>query len=138
MAEILEGGYISLRTLIANEWNEITLLNDADDEVISVDLTEDNWIHSRLDEEVLVGYDNRGRPVYDTVAIESNSAMEIEVVVTGADLDTLPATVSQSVISETYSTDAGREVSKETFQPFTFESVNDELTINHKINVPIG
>lgn len=143
MAEINETGYISLRTLIVKEWNKLSLLDESDNEVVTVDLDETNWTHERDEESVRLGYDDRGRPVNVDEEFESNSEMKIEVVIKGSDVGALPATVTQSTIKENYSINDSevdekyREVSREQFQPFTFESVNDELTITHTISVPV-
>lgn len=135
MAEIREDGYITLRTFIAENWDTLSLQDETGNEVISINLTEDNWIHDKETKEVWAGYDGQNRPVYEDVEIETNQTMEIQVIVTGEDVETLPSTVAQSVIKGTSGT-ISRDVSVETFQPFTFESTGDELTITHKINVP--
>jgi|SRR5690625_925531 len=137
MAEIREDGYIAIRTAIAENWNKVVLQDESNDDVVEIELTEDNWIHEREEEQVFVGYDNNMQPIYKTIEVESNQTMEIEFVVKGSDVDSLPTTVVKSAIVDE-SGEVAREVAVEEFSPFTFETTNDELTIMHKINVPQG
>lgn len=60
--------------------------------------------------------------------------MELTIILKGSDFPP-DTTVSKSVILHEH--DGKKDViSSEDFQPFTFESDNDELTIKHKIQVP--
>lgn len=134
MAEIREDGYVSIRTSIVENWNKLILKDEAENSVAEIDLTENNWIHEVDTEQVFDGYDGQGRPLYKDVEIQSNAQMEIEVVVTGTDID-LPATVVSSTIVDT---NLNKEVATEEFTAFSFETSNDELTVTHQINVPQG
>lgn len=139
MAEIVDTGYISLRTLIVKEWNRLVLLDNEGEEIYTTTLDEDNWIHEREEEEVYVGADQFGAPVYTNSLYESNQTLEYEITITGADVDSLPATVTKSMIQEKYSTyknESYRDVIIEEFDSFTFENAEDSLTIKHKIRVP--
>lgn len=142
MAEILDTGYISLRTLIVKEWNRLILLDDKGKEVYSTTLDADNWIHEKEKEEVLVGYDQFGAPVFGNDPFESNQTLEYEITITGEDVSSLPATVNKSLIQEKYSISKREKDEKyrdcivEEFDSFTFENVEDSLTIKHTIRVP--
>lgn len=139
MAEILDTGYISLRTLIVKEWNKFILLDGEGDSVYETELKEENWIHDRDTEEVYYGEDGMGIPVYGDEEYESNEELEFEVVVKGSDVGSLPVTVSSTKVQEKYSANEDnkyRDVSIETFSDYTFENVEDELTVKHKIKVP--
>jgi|SRR5699024_4191218 len=135
MAEIREDGYIAIRTAIAENWNKVVLQDESNDDVVEIALTEDNWIHEVSEEQVFAGYGPQGQPIYKTISIEDNQTMEIEFVVKGSDVDSLPTTVVKSAIVDE-SGEVVREVAVEEFSPFTFETTNDELTITHQINVP--
>lgn len=138
MAEVLDTGYISLRTLIVKEWNRLVLLDNEGEEVYSTELDEDNWIHDRDTENVLVGSGQFG-PVYDDIPYESNQTLEYEITITGEDIGSLPVTIEKSMIQESFSTYENkkhRDCIIEEFDSFTFENEEDSITIKHKIRVP--
>lgn len=132
MAEIRADGYIAIRTFITSNWKQVLIFNDLGEEVkrLSVDDNKVKWTHEKETREEYVGNDKYGRPIYDQVEYESNQELELTINLTGADF-TLPATISKCVIRY-----EDKEISSENFQPFTFETANDQLTIKHKIQVP--
>lgn len=130
MAEIKQEGYIELREKIVSEWNKFALLDESDKKVYSYTLREKDWIHERETKQVEKGKDGTGRPIFETVVIESNPILEYEVVITGADVGSLPVTISTSTLSNS------DDVIAEEVVDFTFESESDQITIKHKIHVP--
>lgn len=57
-----------------------------------------------------------------------------KVVISGSDATFLNQEVGQSILFDTAS--GGSAIATETFTTFTFESIDDELTIIHKLQVP--
>ena len=114
MAEITQDAYKDLRKHINSTWNYIEVQDETGTPVIRLNPTDPRvtWIHK-----------------------EGATALLLQIVVTGKDADiTLPQTFSKSAIYNVGT--GGTAFSLETFNQFTLESVNDELTIVHELQVP--
>lgn len=133
MAEIQSNGYISIREHIVQNWNKIVLLDGSNNQVFSttIDGTKARWTHTKETQTIKTGETPWGEEVFETVEIESNPVLEISITVSGADVS-LPATVTKIQVLDT----KNRIMTEETFQPFTFETARDELTLSVKIQVP--
>lgn len=133
MAEITANGYVSIREHIVQNWKKIVLLNDANNQIFSttIDGTKAKWTHTRTTEQRVTGYNDFGEPMYEQVQIESNPTLEISLTLTGADVS-LPSTVTKVQVIDM----KNRIMTEETFQPFRFETAQDELTLSVKIQVP--
>lgn len=133
MAEITANGYVSIREHIVQNWKKIVLLNDANNQIFSttIDGTKAKWTHTRTTEQRVTGYNDFGEPMYELVHVESNPTLEISLTLTGADVS-LPSTVTKIQVLNT----KNRIMTEETFQPFRFETAQDELTLSVKIQVP--
>ncbi len=112
MAEITTNAYADLRSYIKSNWQYIELQDDQSNPILRL---------SNADSRV-------------TSTIEGNN-VKITVVVKGSDADiTTPITFAKSVIYNV-ATD-GNALSEESFDNFTMQSENDELTVIHTIEVP--
>lgn len=119
MVEITEEGYQSIRDHVENgggdNWEWIELRDDDGDPIFRVDETNDTrvtWTH------------DAGAQV-----------LELEIVVQGSDDDvTAPQTFGESALFDV-ETD-GSPYSVETFDNFTIEDDEDQLTVRHQIEVP--
>ncbi|WP_146553433.1 hypothetical protein [Rummeliibacillus sp. SL167] len=112
MAEITTNAYADLRNYILNNWKYIELQDDQSNPILRL---------SSADSRV-------------TSTIEGNN-VKITVVVKGSDADiTTPITFAKSAIYNV-ATD-GNALSEESFDNFTMQSENDELTVIHTIEVP--
>ncbi|PAQ14976.1 hypothetical protein CD798_07985 [Bacillaceae bacterium SAOS 7] len=112
MAEITQEAYTDLREYIQSNWDFISLKDNTDQEVLRVDSND-----SRV-----------------TSTIEGDK-VKLTIVVRGTDQDiTLPSTFAKSEIYKVAT--GGSPLSIEPFTAFTMESENDELTVNHYIEVP--
>lgn len=133
MAENTANGYVSIREHIVQNWKKIVLLNDANNQIFSttIDGTKAKWTHTRTTEQRVTGYNDFGEPMYEQVQIESNPTLEISLTLTGADVS-LPSTVTKVQVIDM----KNRIMTEETFQPFRFETAQDELTLSVKIQVP--
>ena len=132
MAEITANGYVSIREHIVQNWKKIVLLNDANNQIFSttIDGTKAKWTHTRTEHRV-TGWNDFGEPMYEQVQVESYPVLEISLKITGADVS-LPSTVTKIQVIDM----KNRIMTEETFQPFTFGTVQDELTLSVKIQVP--
>lgn len=114
MAEILTGGYQSIRDLVQSNWKFIELRDEAGAKIVrlSVDGTRVKWIHS-----------------------ENAQTLELQIIVKGSDSEiTLPKTFASSAI---YGVETGGEpYSIESFSSFTMEASGDELTVVHQLEIP--
>lgn len=112
MAEIRQEGYQALRNFIQANWKYIELQNDANSPVVRLSPADNKvtWVH------------NAGE-----------SVLKLQIIITGANV-TLGTTISHSAIFD--GATGGLPYSKETFNPFTFESEEDQLTVIHSIEVP--
>lgn len=130
MAEITDQAYQDLKKYIVENWTSIELRDEAGGTIKSLDTTDNNvnWIHPT--KTVTVGYDSYMNPIPGEVP--DSQRLQLEVVVTGADVSTLPTTFAQSVVKN----DSGDELSVETFEPFTMQTEEDEITVVHSIEVP--
>ncbi|MBE2924761.1 hypothetical protein HPJ95_09655 [Anoxybacillus flavithermus] len=133
MAEITANGYVSIREHIVQNWKKIVLLNDANNQIFSttIDGTKAKWTHTRTTEQRVTGYNDFGEPMYELVHVESNPVLEISLKITAADVS-LPSTVTKIQVIDM----KNRIMTEETFQPFRFETAQDELTLSVKIQVP--
>lgn len=133
MAEITANGYVSIREHIVQNWKKIVLLNDANNQIFSttIDGTKAKWTHTRTEQRVTGGYNDFGEPMYELVHVESNPVLEISLKITAADVS-LPSTVTKIQVIDM----KNRIMTEETFAPFTFKTVQDELTLSVKIQVP--
>lgn len=133
MAEITSNGYVSIREHIVHNWKKIVLLNDTNTQVFTtnIDGVKARWTHTKETQQIKKGETPWGEEIFETVEIESNPALEISLTLTGADVS-LPATVAKIQVIDT----KNRIMTEETFQPFTFETAQDELTLSVKIQVP--
>ncbi|KQL54064.1 hypothetical protein AN964_11525 [Heyndrickxia shackletonii] len=133
MAEVTQDAYIALRTYITSNWKTVSLRNDTNREIkrLTYDSSKVKWTHTKTTEQVQTGVNDFDEPIYDYVEVESNQTLELTITLAGADFS-LPATISKSVILNSNN----KEISVESFQPFTFENAGDQLTIKHKIQVP--
>lgn len=133
MAENTANGYVSIREHIVQNWKKIVLLNDANNQIFSttIDGTKAKWTHTRTTEQRVTGYNDFGEPMYELVHVESNPTLEISLKITGADVS-LPSTVTKVQVLDSQN----RIMTEETFQPFRFETAQDELTMIIKIQVP--
>ena len=133
MAEITANGYVSIREHIVQNWKKIVLLNDANNQIFSttIDGTKAKWTHTRTTEQRVTGWNDFGEPMYEQVQVESNPVLEISLKITAADVS-LPSTVTKIQVIDM----KNRIMTEETFQPFRFETAQDELTLSVKIQVP--
>lgn len=133
MAEITANGYVSIREHIVQNWKKIVLLNDANNQIFSttIDGTKAKWTHTRTTEQRVTGYNDFGEPMYELVHVELNPVLEISLKITAADVS-LPSTVTKIQVIDM----KNRIMTEETFQPFRFETAQDELTLSVKIQVP--
>lgn len=133
MAENTANGYVSIREHIVQNWKKIVLLNDANNQIFSttIDGTKAKWTHTRTTEQRVTGYNDFGEPMYEQVKVETNPTLEISITLTGADVS-LPSTVTKVQVIDM----KNRIMTEETFQPFRFETAQDELTLSVKIQVP--
>ena len=112
MAELTTNAYADLRNYILNNWKYIELQDDQSNPILR-----------------LSNADSRVTSVVD------NNNVKVTIVVKGSDADiTTPVTFSKSVIYNV-ATD-GNALSEESFDNFTMQSENDELTVIHTIEVP--
>ena len=114
MAEITPQAYANIREHINNGWTYIELQDDAGNAILRLgsDDARVSWIHQ-----------------------EGATALLRQVVITGKDTDiTLPQTFAKSAIYNVAT--GGTAFSLETFNSFTLETVNDELTIVHELQIP--
>ena len=133
MAEITSNGYVSIREHIVQNWKKVVLLNDTNTQIFSttIDGTKARWTHTKETQQIKTGETPWGEEIFETVEIESNPTLEILITVSGADVS-LPSTVAKIQVLDT----KNRIMTEETFTPFTFETAQDELTLNVKIQVP--
>ncbi|MGM7635501.1 hypothetical protein [Bacillus sp. Hm123] len=110
MAQIKEAAYEDLRNYIQSNWKYIELQDETGSSIIRLDST-----------------DNRV-----TSTIEGNN-VKITIVIKGSELS-LPKTFAKSVIFK--ESTGGIPLSEESFTAFTIEAPEDELTVNHTIQVP--
>ncbi|MBE2938804.1 hypothetical protein, partial [Anoxybacillus flavithermus] len=90
------------------------------------------WTHTRTTEQRVTGWNDFGEPMYEQVKVESIPTLEISIKITGADVSPLPSSVSKVQVIDSQN----RIMTEETFQPFRFETAQDELTMIIKIQVP--
>lgn len=112
MAEINSIGYQKIRDFIESNWKYIELQNGTGLPIIRIGTNDSrvNWVHS-----------------------QNSQTLKLQIVLSGADI-TLPQTFEKSAIFDVAS--GGSPLVVETFQAFTMEGINDELTIEHSIEVP--
>jgi len=112
MAEINTVGYQKIRDYIEANWKYIELQDGSGTPIIrlGVDDSTVSWTHSPNDQ-----------------------ILKLQIVLSSADI-TLPKTFEKSAIFDVAS--GGTALTVETFTAFTMEGVNDELTVEHSIEVP--
>lgn len=114
MAEITTEAYQDLRDYIQTNWNYIALNNSGGTEILRLSPLDSrvSWVH-----------------------VPSSAELQLQIIVKGSDTEIpLSTTIASSSIYKVAS--SGTAYSKESFNPFTFESENDELTVIHSIQVP--
>lgn len=115
MAEITQKAYQDLRDYIQATWKYIEIRDDKDTPIMRLEVGVDprvNWSHSA-----------------------NAQTLEITAVISGDDVDvTLPKTFAKTAIYKVAT--GGDAYSVEAFSAFTMESLADELTIKHQIEVP--
>ncbi|WP_339171226.1 hypothetical protein [Anoxybacillus sp. FSL W8-1294] len=132
MAEITANGYVSIREHIVQNWNKVVLLDgNAQVFTTNIDGVKARWAHTKGTQQIKTGKTPWGEEIFKTVEIESNPVLEISLTLTGADVS-LPSTVAKIQVLDA----KNRIMTEETFQPFTFETAQDELTLSVKIQVP--
>ena len=133
MAEIHSNGYVSIREYIVQNWKKVVLKDASDIQIFSttIDGTKARWTHTKGTQQIKTGETPWGEEIFETVEIESNPVLEISLTVSGADVS-LPSTVQKIQVLDT----KNRIMTEETFTPFRFETAQDELTLNVKIQVP--
>lgn len=111
MAQINNYGYEKLRDYILSSWNYI-------------EVQDENGIAIKR-----FGVSD-GLTITGT---STSSELEYKLVITGDDTF-LTKTVAKSVLYDVATN--GTPIATELFPPFTFESADDQLTINHRLYVP--
>jgi len=138
MAEITAEAYQDLRQYILDNWHFIELQNDSGTAVVRLSPNDSrvSWVHEMIEGEAeIITWDQLGTPIYgDPVELLPNT-LQLQIVITGADSEvSLPTTFTTSAI---YKVDAdGEPFSTESFEPFTMQNDQDELTVIHNIEVP--
>ncbi|SDC80393.1 hypothetical protein SAMN05421663_104158 [Terribacillus halophilus] len=136
MAQIKDVAYQDLRKYIQNNWKYIALQNENGTEVIRLSPTDNRvqWIH-----DVTTGepeYDDYDNPIPGTgTTIITTNILKLQIVLSGSDSEiNNGTTVAQTAI---YNVAVGGEpFTQEVFEPFTFGSDQDKLTVVHEILVP--
>ena len=133
MAEIQSNGYVSIREHIVQNWKKVVLLDASNAQVFTtnIDGVKARWAHTKETNQIKTGETPWGEEIFETVVIESNPVLEILLTVSGADVS-LSSTVTKIQVLDMNN----RLMTEETFTPFTFETVHDELTLSIKIQVP--
>jgi len=122
--ELPNAGYESIRDLInssrsaPSQWDYIALVDDSGTEVIRVSITGDGDASWSTEDQ-----DSSG----------SNETMVVTYTITGADVTT-PVTINTSQLYDTSS--GGSPLSEDTFTDATLNSDSDELTVEHRVEVP--
>ncbi|MFB5088636.1 hypothetical protein PGC35_15750 [Psychrobacillus sp. PGGUH221] len=111
MAQINNYGYGKLREYILSNWNYIEVQDESGIAVKRFGIAD-------------------GLQITGNVATQE---IEYKIVITG-DATFLGKTVVKSVLLEVATN--GSPIATEVFAPFTFETVDDQLTIIHKLQVP--
>lgn len=113
MAEISTHAYDDIRNYVKSNWQYIELQNDVGTPIIRLSPSD-----SRV-----------------TSIIDGNK-VKITIVLKGSDSDiSEPITFSKSVIYKVAS--GGNPFSTETYAPFTIVGADDEITVNHSIQIPV-
>lgn len=115
MAEVTEYAYQQLRDFIEANWKWIELQDPEGNPIIrlSPDDARVTWSHAKGDR-----------------------VLNLRIVVTGDDAEiNLPVTFAKSVIYDSNAPDA-EPISVEPFTNFTMEDPQDQIVIQHKIQVP--
>ncbi|MED5103146.1 hypothetical protein P9858_23805 [Niallia circulans] len=112
MAEINTIGYQKIRDYIEANWKYIELQDGTGTPIIrlGVDDARVSWTHTA-----------------------GSQTLKLQIVLNGSDI-TLPKTFEKSAIFDVAS--GGTALTVETFTAFTMEGANDELTVEHSIEVP--
>ena len=112
--EITEAGYQTLRDYIQNNWKYVELFDDSDNPVGRFEIggTKANWIHTIGDQTLIA-----------------------RLIVTGADIG-VGTTVKGTKLFETNS--SSDILHEDNFNyMFTFGDTEDQLTVEHQIEVPV-
>jgi hypothetical protein len=136
LAQIKELAYQELRLYIQNHWQYIALQDENGAEVLRLSPTDSRvqWIH-----EVTTGdpeYDRYGNPIPGSGStVITTNILKLQIVVNGSDAEiNAGTTIAQSAIYNVSS--GGEPFAQEVFEPFTFGSDQDKLTVVHEILVP--
>ena len=113
MAEINQAGYQAIRNYIQNNWKYIELQDTDGNPIIRLGIGDPrvSWTHK-------VG----------------EQTLKLRIVVKGSDVTPLPKTFAKSAIFDVAR--GGTPYAVESFTPFTMAGNNDELTVEHSIEVP--
>lgn len=112
--EITNAGYQSIRDFIQGAWTYIELRDEVGTEILRLGVGDSrvSWTH-----------------------VGDAQTLELQIVIKGDDSEvTLPQTFASSAIYAEGT--AGEELAVESFSNFTMESIGDELTVIHQIEVP--
>jgi len=113
MAEISTAAYQDLRNYIQTNWKYIELQNESGTSIVRLSPSD-----SRV-----------------TSVIEGNK-VKLTIVLKGSDADIVePLTFVKSVIYNVAT--GGTPFSTETYEPFTLVGADDEITVNHSIQIPV-
>lgn len=124
--ELTEAGYESIRDLVRSaatapaQWDYIALIDDTGSEVLRVSVTGDSRASWSEEDQDVSGTDE---------------TMVATITVSGGDADiTTPVTINESRLYDTNS--GGSSLSEDTFTNATLQASSDELTVEHRIEVP--
>lgn len=113
MAEISTEAYSDIRNYVKNNWKYIELQNDVGTPILRLSPSD-----SRV-----------------TSIIEGNN-VKLTIILKGSDADIVePLTFVKSVIYNVAT--GGSPFSTETYEPFTLVGADDEITVNHSIQIPV-
>lgn len=124
--ELTGAGYEAIRDLVnssraaPSQWDYIALVDDTGTEQIRVSITGDadaSW------------------SVEDQDGDTTSETMVVTYTVTGGDFGSLPVTINKSQLFDVST--GGSALSEDTFTGATLSSSSDELTVTHKVEVPV-
>jgi len=113
MAEITTQAYSDLRNYIKNSWQYIELQDESGTPIVRLSPS-DSRVNSVIE----------------------GSIVKLTIVLKGSDADIVePKTFVKSVIYNVAT--GGTPFSTETYEPFTLIGADDEITVNHSIQIPV-
>lgn len=144
MAEVTEQAYKEIRRYVQENWNYIALEDTSGKEIIRLSTKDSkvNWIHETVEEQGdITGYDPLGSPMYGEPKIYPKTAiLQLQIKITGSVYGKNGSklnghTVTKSVIYD--SNNSKKPLAVESFEAFTFNTDQDELTVIHEIEIPL-